>query len=370
MEPGRTIGAYLQAKMPVVGKPPAAMGGKQSEGPTPARGSDPNLPQKTPEARTQSPVTVRQSAEKLPESPSLWTAVTKRSFSTKVYAVVTIAALAFVSVLAFLLIRSGTKKEEKNACATPACEAYSKHLLASINTSVSPCESFTHYVCDGWRRGHELSVNEDSLQAVLNRLSHVVANLNVPDSGRSTVEHAAVFYRSCECVGRGECDQLPDVMSALAEAGIVWPRVARSPDVLRTILYTTLQLGWGAVLTVEITSHGGQKQVVLRIADEFRLLKRKMDEHLSLSEGGRKRYFDVLRDQFLANANESIPEDSLASFEETRYVELYIFNPLWGSVDTTPISRVPDILMNGTVHGPDSKTLDEDPARLWRPAGP
>ncbi|KAK8781793.1 hypothetical protein V5799_016867 [Amblyomma americanum] len=342
---GRTIGARLQTKMPVIVKATPILEDKRSERPSPARMPDPNLRRMSPEAKNRSPAALSPAMDI--GSPSLWNATNKRSFSVMVGATAVIVILALVAITSFLMTRGGPEKGQHSACTTLACEEYSKRLLNSINFSVNPCESFTHFVCDGWRRDHELSVNEDTLRAALDSLYYKITGLKVPDSNRSALEKAAVFYRSCECVGRGKCDQLVDVLSALTEAGIEWPRHARKPDVLRTMLFSSLRLRWGGVFSFEIASRGREKHVMIRIADELHLLKRKMHEQLRVSVELRKQYFEVLRDQFKDTTNGN--RDDLVSFADTLYIERNISENLWASAHSTNTQILKDELLYGVV---------------------
>ncbi|KAL1416314.1 hypothetical protein MTO96_006342 [Rhipicephalus appendiculatus] len=58
----------------------------------------------------------------------------------------------------------------KNQCTTQSCTSYSSLLLDTINRSVDPCQSFTRFVCDGWKQKPPLSVREIHIANVLGRV--------------------------------------------------------------------------------------------------------------------------------------------------------------------------------------------------------
>ncbi|XP_075528847.1 neprilysin-1-like isoform X2 [Dermacentor variabilis] len=218
------------------------------------------------------------------------------------------------------------------ACNTPACEAYSSLLLASINSSVEPCESFSRYVCDGWSSSHDLTVSEDSIQAALDQIHRLAADSEVPACGQNAMQRATAFYLSCECVGRGECDELQKVKAALREAGIVWPHRAPSPSVVKTLLYTSMTLRWASVLDVQVVPRANQTLVYLRISTEFRALRSKFLEQLH-SPGVRKRYFDVLR-YYFKSKGDVVTNEGIVTFEHNHHVEVDIMNILSDGVRT------------------------------------
>ncbi|KAL1423459.1 hypothetical protein MTO96_021070 [Rhipicephalus appendiculatus] len=207
-----------------------------------------------------------------------------------------------------------------------ACEAYSKRLRASINTSVKPCDSFSRYVCDGWRSANDLSVSEDTIQSALNRLYRSLMDSEVPTTGQNAMERGIAFYLSCECVGRGECDELQKVKMALREAGIVWPRRVNHTGLLETLLYTSVRLHWASVLDIELRPSGNTTTVFLSIPTAFHKLKSHLVEYIQTPDA-RKSYFDVLVDNF-ENAGEDVDGD-VVTFEETRSLELNTTSALW-----------------------------------------
>ncbi|XP_075526978.1 uncharacterized protein LOC142559236 [Dermacentor variabilis] len=264
------------------------------------------------------------------------------------YAVFGFILLAFAALLFYFLIRQSSGRTH-GACDTPACEAYSRLLLASINSSVKPCESFSRYVCDGWRSGHDLNVSEDTILAALGRVYRLAEDSAVPANGQNAMQRATAFYLSCACVSRGECDELQKVKALLRQAGIVWPHRARSPAVVKTLLYTSVRLRWASLLDLEVVPRKRDTQVYLRIPPWFYSLSSKLAEHQP-SPGARKRYFDVLRYNFKSEGD-IVTDEDIVSFEDTHIAELDIVGLLDSCESTRNEATTSDLFMYRTAKG-------------------
>ncbi|XP_050024106.3 neprilysin-1-like [Dermacentor andersoni] len=272
------------------------------------------------------------------------------------YAVFAFIWLAFMALLFYFLIRQSSERTGPGVCDTAACEAYSRLLLASINSSVKPCESFSRYVCDGWRSGHDLSVGEDTILAALDRVYRSAADSEVPANGQNAMQRATAFYLSCACVGRGECDELQKVKAALREAGIVWPHRARSPAVVKTLLYTSMRLRWASLLDLEVVPRKTDTHIYLRIPASFFSLCSKLAEH-QRSPGARKRYYDVLRYNFKSEGD-IVTDEDIVAFEDTHSVELGIVGVLNSDMSTKIGTTTSDLYMYGPSKGHQGIWID------------
>ncbi|KAH8023575.1 hypothetical protein HPB51_014824 [Rhipicephalus microplus] len=157
-----------------------------------------------------------------------------------------------VSLILFLAVAAIKRRPPAtpDVCRSHACAEFSRRLRESLNDSASPCDSFTRFVCDGWREGHKLSVREESFKATLDRISRMTSALSDEDD---TEPVASTFFRSCVSILRGTRDETDAVTTALRDIGIVWPSRPRGPvDTLQTIFYSSLKLHWSAVLHVEL----------------------------------------------------------------------------------------------------------------------
>ncbi|KAL1466310.1 hypothetical protein MTO96_042832 [Rhipicephalus appendiculatus] len=127
------------------------------------------------------------------------------------------ASLLFVFVLIGMRL---TASEPQMLCSSSSCRDYSDHVKPSINTSVDPCHSFTHFVCDGWERDNVFSVRQKQFAEVVERVRASAFALEIPVKGQNETQMAAALYRSCDDVVHGRSDQL-----ALVKPGGSFPFV-------------------------------------------------------------------------------------------------------------------------------------------------
>ncbi|KAL1468958.1 hypothetical protein MTO96_041139 [Rhipicephalus appendiculatus] len=190
-----------------------------------------------------------------------------------------------------------------NLCITQACRAYSRRLSSSINRSVNPCVHFTHFVCDGWQRRQDLDVWEERFLLFMNQLHTTLYSIHVPTEGQNDEQRAAALYRSCYNVFQGQSNELASVKEALARAGIIWPQQSKGADALFTMLYSSLKLGWDAVLRFRVVQGPGEP------ADELFVSQgRSFDTLQDWYKQGRATtvqhaYFEFIRSQFADNDN-------------------------------------------------------------------
>ncbi|XP_077497814.1 endothelin-converting enzyme 1-like [Amblyomma americanum] len=193
-----------------------------------------------------------------------------------------------------------------NTCKTHACLAYSTRLLASINESVDPCQSFTHFVCDGWRQKNRHTVWNDQFISLLDKVTASLKSADVPASGQDMEQRAAIMYRSCVDVLEGERDELPAVKNALVEAGIVWPKPSKGADVLYTLLCSSLKLGWDVLLDFDVAPDGSGINLVSGKFLYF-VVKRYRD----FATGTDEEYFQFLKERFQPEGEDTV------TFQET-----------------------------------------------------
>ncbi|KAH6936292.1 hypothetical protein HPB50_015222 [Hyalomma asiaticum] len=203
-----------------------------------------------------------------------------------------------------------------SACSTHACLAYSKRIQSSLNESVNPCESFTRFVCDGWRKEHRSDVWSLQFLQVLERLTASLKDITVPPSGQNEEQRAAAVYRSCMSLLEGSRDELPAVLKALDDAGIVWPQPSKGADVLYTLLYCSMKLGWDVLLNfyVAASSNGSPVQLV---AAPGRLLSFPYEKYRRLdATEERAKYFEFLKQRFKRNTTVTLTFNETVGFEE------------------------------------------------------
>ncbi|XP_065286286.2 membrane metallo-endopeptidase-like 1 isoform X2 [Dermacentor albipictus] len=223
----------------------------------------------------------------------------------------TLSAIVVV-VLSTLWFISSVWSSPQNAsytCVTPGCLAYSRRLLASINSSVNPCTSFTRFVCDGWQHGQRLSVWEDQFHFVLDRLTKELQGVDIPETQQNEEQQAAAVYSSCTSVLYGGSDELEAVKTALEDAGIVWPRPSKGADVLRTLLHSSLKLGFDVLFDIYVSPTDRTVKIAV---DPGKCLLFVLTKRERLTDTKQKKaYFEFLKEAFQRDGTVAV------SFEET-----------------------------------------------------
>ncbi|KAH7954220.1 hypothetical protein HPB49_016683 [Dermacentor silvarum] len=219
-----------------------------------------------------------------------------------------------------------------SVCLTSACGAYSHRLLQSVNMSVDPCRDFTRFVCGGWERSQNLDVREDQFLAYLNRLDATLKDANIPLTGQNEEQRAAALYRSCDDVLQGKNDEMAAVKAALHDAGIVWPQQTRGADAVRALVYSSIKLGWDAVLSFDVTMHPGEMvdELVVDPGSSFHfLLSRSVREE---SPASKRTYFQFLWSLFAFKGprnNSAVTYEQMQTIAEPALGNLSLLYDTW-----------------------------------------
>ncbi|KAH9366629.1 hypothetical protein HPB48_018167 [Haemaphysalis longicornis] len=216
-----------------------------------------------------------------------------------------VAAGVFTVAAAYWLVKAALIRppHHSNTCTTFPCQEYSRRLRATVNRSVNPCQSFTRFVCDGWRRDNPLSVWQDQFKLVLKKLDTALHGVEWPRTGQNDEQRAAAVYQSCDDVFKGKRDELPAVKAALTEARIIWPQISRGADVLYTLLYCSLKLGWDTLLHVNVDAISEENVTLVVSPGNMIAILLGWYDRPHTSPGARKAYFDILRDAFRQTEN-------------------------------------------------------------------
>ncbi|XP_065285204.1 endothelin-converting enzyme 2-like [Dermacentor albipictus] len=247
-----------------------------------------------------------------------------------------IALIACTIAFALLLSRMFLPDVRSAPCKTHECLEYGRRLASSLNTSVSPCHSFTNFVCDGWRRESVLSVQDDLVWETLDRIGRLVHRIKVPSSGQNDLQRAAAAYKSCYDVAQGKRDELPAVRQALAEAGITWPRRPSKVDALRVALYASVKLGWDVFLRVFPMQVDGRHVVVVSRGGSFVQLNHQFTMQRTLVE--KEDFFYALKNSFEnGDAGDEATFRELTHIEKIAMGELsQVYNVITAPVDLPP----------------------------------
>ncbi|KAH6935400.1 hypothetical protein HPB50_005560 [Hyalomma asiaticum] len=201
-------------------------------------------------------------------------------------------------------------------CKTHACLAYSERLLSSLDDTVNPCRNFTRFVCDGWQKASERSVKEVQFQGVLDKLTSLLKNIDVPPTGQNEEQRAAAVYRSCMDLLEDKKDELAAVQKALNDAGIVWPYHSTDANVPYTLLYCSLKLGWDVLLDFDVVTPSGGSRVEL-VVSVGKLLLFVANKAIRLrTTGGGQVYYDNIKVRFGRNAAAGVTYDQMVDIED------------------------------------------------------
>ncbi|KAH7945374.1 hypothetical protein HPB49_010180 [Dermacentor silvarum] len=224
-----------------------------------------------------------------------------------------------MAVIAFVVLLPGRPGPITNICSTIECLVYGEQLTSSIDASAPPCHNFTRFVCGGWQREHQLSVREELNERVMERMTRLVRALAVPATDQNSVQRAAAVYRSCDNVLQGERDELAIVKQALLEAGITWPSYNIDRDVVHTLLYSSLRLGWHVILRVDPRwSEQGVATLLVDPGEAFHFVVRRP----RAVSADFKQYFNSLRHIFLVSDNDVTTFEDVVRFEDSFRDEL------------------------------------------------
>ncbi|KAH7954770.1 hypothetical protein HPB49_021659 [Dermacentor silvarum] len=216
------------------------------------------------------------------------------------------AICACAVLLLFLAVYTAHKRQAYKTCATPACVKFSRSLRESMNASVRPCDNFGNFVCDGWRRRYDMSVAEIAFVAELDSVGQTLLGVlkAAKQEQQDAMRKAAILYRSCNSVRQGIRDELNKVREVLRSEGIFWPHRSPKPNVLRTLLRSSLALRWGAIFDVTLEVKHRDLVVHLEPSKMFAFLH---DRFVERYDGAVKReaYFNTLRAKF-KNSDENL----------------------------------------------------------------
>ncbi|KAK8788984.1 hypothetical protein V5799_021240 [Amblyomma americanum] len=256
------------------------------------------------------------------------------NFLVSAMCVTAVVAVLFWILVAYLDRHS---KHPTATCTSHACREYAHHLLASLNRSVDPCHSFTHFVCDGWRKRHMFGVHERTFGAATERITRIVRTIDVPRSGQNTLERAAMLFRTCTALLSSRKGETAGVKAALRDAGVTWPHrplPTDRRDLVRMMLHCDYALGWSAVFRVDYEEHGNETKAYVLTDSAFNFIVRK--HHERGSQPRRLHYFTVLRDSFRdTDESGAAGDDNLVTFEDTLALESKMLEPLLAELLTT-----------------------------------
>ncbi|XP_064476076.1 phosphate-regulating neutral endopeptidase PHEX-like [Ornithodoros turicata] len=166
-----------------------------------------------------------------------------------------LVVLSVVTIVAFY-------QSQYNACSTTECLEYGRLFASSVNPNVNPCVNFYQFVCDGWDRSNNQSVQEVHLHDFLRELSETLNSVQVPPKDQSSVEKAAKFYQSCIDVTSGKRNEDDEFKELLRKGNVTWPVVEGDGDLLQVMTYAAVHWNVQPLLDFRKTVVTGDAVVV------------------------------------------------------------------------------------------------------------
>ncbi|KAH9376411.1 hypothetical protein HPB48_022090 [Haemaphysalis longicornis] len=222
-----------------------------------------------------------------------------------------VAVVLVVCLLVIVAVLHRTGDHHAAPCTSPGCTEYAKVLSDTLDTTADPCHSFDSYVCAGWHAAHRFSVRIRVIsRALQGMIESVRKDTDLPPGNQSFHQKVSLFYLSCDDVRREGHNQVSLIREQLQSAGIVWPRLSGEPNVVRTLIYLSVELDWSVVLKVSPLGHS------IRI-DPAVSFWWALEENERRSETMRRRQsFDLLKAHFSIRSDEAS-----IGFKETDAVE-------------------------------------------------
>ncbi|XP_065297918.1 neprilysin-1-like [Dermacentor albipictus] len=174
-----------------------------------------------------------------------------------VFVLLVLVLLVIVMVLEGSWARTG-------ACHSEHCKHVAKLLLDSVSPDVNPCDNFYQRVCGRWKyAGSQGDVLFDKL---IGDVTDLVRTMDVPPTGQSPAQKAALAYRTCEDIVAKNNTNLTTLVQILEEAGLYAPPGWKGPvDALNATFF--LHFKWRIAAPLKFTyvrpAHRG---ITLRMA--------------------------------------------------------------------------------------------------------
>ncbi|XP_050036083.2 endothelin-converting enzyme 1-like [Dermacentor andersoni] len=208
-----------------------------------------------------------------PERPKLGTK------ATVVAALLAVAvAVCVVSAVAVPIARRMRRAAQLvGLCDTTACTSYARMVAQSTSGSVNPCHNFYRFVCEGYANSSR-SVFRDHVDTFTSLVSRSLRTAVAPGSAQSAFEKAAVFYQSCVAVVAEGTNQFDQFRGIMEDAGIMWPRVAQTPELMASMLKMAITLNLFTIVFFAADSDVGKCRIEIWKGDILEYMKRRRRE--------------------------------------------------------------------------------------------
>ncbi|XP_075535256.1 uncharacterized protein LOC142570824 [Dermacentor variabilis] len=179
-------------------------------------------------------------------------------------AIVVAVTVGIIVLLVIVLLLGSSWTQTGGACQSEHCKHVAKLLLDSVSPDVDPCDNFYQRVCGRWKyAGSQGDVLFDKL---IEDVTDLIRTMDVPPTGQSPAQKAALAYRTCEDIVAKNNTNLTTLVQILKEAGLYAPPGWKGPvDALNATFF--LYFKWRIAAPLKFTyvrpAHRG---ITLRMA--------------------------------------------------------------------------------------------------------
>ncbi|XP_037561551.1 uncharacterized protein LOC119440741 [Dermacentor silvarum] len=133
--------------------------------------------------------------------------------------------VGIVGLLVIMMLLGGSKTQTGGvttvSCESEHCKHVAKLLLDSVSPDVDPCDNFYQRVCGGWKYGG--SQGDVLFEKLIDDVTDLIRTMEVPPTGQSPVQKAALAYQTCEDIVAKNNTNLTTLVQILEEAGLYAP---------------------------------------------------------------------------------------------------------------------------------------------------
>ncbi|XP_075548998.1 neprilysin-1-like [Dermacentor variabilis] len=231
------------------------------------------------------------------------------------------------------------------ACTSPACHYYSLLLQETLNESTPPCADLYEHVCSRWDARHPYSVKTFVYNEFLASVASIMEDMTIPQSGRTAIQDAAMFYLSCTRVYADGKENVGEVKAMLQTFGILWPEWSRESNILRILSTVSAAWNWGSILLFDIPV---QARLTIAPAPYFQFLVERhiqIEQHLDANaEQPYRSFFEAAVQMFaLPGAERAL------SYYEHRNIESTVLSALKAAYDEYDWMNIENATLNETV---------------------
>ncbi|XP_077560464.1 neprilysin-1-like [Haemaphysalis longicornis] len=289
-------------------EPSSSHSDEERKEPVHASPSSTSSPQRSSRPRGLTPIATWSSHERTPSRAAPLAGIGKRMVaSLGILALVTLAA-AFLSFLArYWVYGRGRPQALALLCRSETCSRYEELLASAKNPEANPCDDFYAHVCGTWTSTGKRPVYQMNWDRFMVEIAKRTLSLK-PGSGKNqrAVDKVVTYVQAC--LSPLERDNMLEVKSALASAGLPWPDPSPQPDFLAAMFHMSRRIYQPLFVGVYVISMQGPRTLMLSYDSQFASTYERISRHVSTIH---------------AKAHFRASYESLAPMNETRFNELF-----------------------------------------------